>query len=366
MTKSGFIWALGAMSGTSLDGVDAAMVLTDGVSIRKFGKYGYRTYTDDERTCLRNGFNSEDDTVIASVADVVDTAHVELLEDFPDAEVIGYHGQTLTHAPDRGVTVQAGRGQALANALGRPVVWDFRTADVRMGGQGAPLAPFYHFALARRLGFETPVAFVNIGGVGNLTWIDPKATSPDQPGACLAFDTGPGNAPIDDLCQARLGLRMDKDGALTRAGSVDQRVLDRFLNDNRYFAQIPPKSLDRNAFSGWLAAVETLSNADAAATLAAGTIAAIVRGLDHCSKPPTQLLITGGGRHNPGLMEMLSGLAPCPVVPVEDHGLDGDMIEAQAFAFLAVRVIRGLSTSAPGTTGVAAPIGGGQLSKPQS
>ena len=363
MSKTGFIWALGTMSGTSMDGVDAAMVLTDGITVKDFGKSSYRPYSDKERDVLRAGLGSEDETVIGTVADVVDTAHIELLEDFPEAEIIGYHGQTLTHAPERGVTVQAGRGATLANALERPVVWDFRTADVKLGGQGAPLAPFYHFALARRLGFKAPVAFVNIGGVANLTWIDATAQTPEQPGACLAFDTGPGNALIDDYCQRHLDRRMDKDGALTRSGAVREDVLDGFLEAHPYFPKMPPKSLDRNDFSTWAEAVEGLPDAQAIATLAAGTAASIVKGLDHCPDLPKRLLITGGGRHNQGLMEMLDALAPCPVEPVEAHGLNGDMLEAQAFAYLAVRVLRGLPTSAPGTTGVAAPVGGGQISR---
>ncbi len=364
MSDSRFVWALGAMSGTSLDGVDAALLLTDGVTIKAFGRTGYRPYSEDERRVLKAGFGETEGPKVEAAAEVVEIAHTELLQGFPEAEVVGFHGQTLTHAPERQVTVQAGNGKVLAEALSRRVVWDFRTADVLLGGQGAPLAPFYHFALARHIGATRPLGFVNIGGVANLTWVDPAIAAPEQRGACLAFDTGPGNALIDDLCQARFGQAMDRDGALTRAGAVHEDVLEALLAQDRYFSKVPPKSLDRNDFSGWSSAVSDLPDADAVATLAAGTAAAIVKGLEHCPRPVERLLITGGGRHNPGLMAMLEALAPCPVDPVEAHDLDGDMLEAQAFAYLAVRVLRGLPTSAPGTTGVAAPVGGGQVSKP--
>lgn len=358
------VWVLGAMSGTSMDGVDAAMIRTDGRTIAGFGRTGFRPYTDAERAVIAAALGQSAGPEVEAAAEVVEIAHAELLAGFPEAELVGFHGQTVLHRPEIGETVQVGDGQVLAEALGRPVVWDFRSADMRLGGQGAPLAPFFHFALARHAGFSRPVALLNLGGVGNLTWLDPRADAPEAPGACLAFDTGPGNALIDDLCQARLGRRMDADGALTRAGAVHEDVLETMLAGTSYFARVPPKSLDRNDFLKWGQVVSELSDADAAATLAAGTAAAVARGLEHCPSPPSALLVTGGGRRNPGLMDMIAALVPCPVRPVEDHGFDGDMLEAQAFAYLAVRVLRGMPTSAPGTTGVAAPVGGGQISRP--
>ncbi|MDD9920900.1 MAG: anhydro-N-acetylmuramic acid kinase, partial [Boseongicola sp.] len=232
------------------------------------------------------------------------------------------------------------------------------------GGQGAPLAPFYHVALARKWQSDAPIAFVNIGGVANLTWIDPSKQSPDLDGACLAFDTGPGNALIDDLVFARTGERFDENGTLARSGTTDTDLLQKLFSENRYFSKIPPKSLDRDAFSDWAAAIAEKSLEDAAATLTAGTVRAITDGLDHCPKPPERLLVTGGGRKNPTLMAMLQDAVSLPVDTVEEVGFDGDMLEAQAFAYLAVRVLRGLPTSAPGTTGVAAPVGGGRVSRP--
>lgn len=361
MTTKAAYWALGAMSGTSLDGVDAAMVLTDGVRILDFGDVAYRAYSTGEQAILQAAMGQVDGPAVEAAAEVVLAAHTEVLSGFEGVDLVGFHGQTTFHAPLDARTCQIGDGAELARRLERPVVWDFRTTDVSLGGQGAPLAPFYHFALAKHLGIKTPTAFLNIGGVANLTWLDPNYADAEDPGACLAFDTGPGNALIDDLCRVRLGEPMDRDGALTRQGEVDDAALAEFLR-NPFFAELPPKSLDRDHFNNWMLAVDTLSNADAVATLAAGTVSAIAIGLDHCSKPPLQVLVAGGGRKNPGLMEMLSGVLDCAVTAVEDLGLDGDMLEAQAFAYLSVRVKRGLSTTAPGTTGVAAPVGGGTLS----
>lgn len=363
MSVDGAIWALGAMSGTSLDGVDAAMVRTDGRQIFEFGQSAYRAYTHGERATLRKALGHMSGPEVDAAAEVVELAHVEILSTFKGADLIGFHGQTLYHRPEQGETVQAGNGQVLAEALDAPVVWDFRTADVTLGGEGAPLAPFYHFALAKKLGKTAPVVFVNIGGVANLTWVDPTATSPEAPGACLAFDTGPGNAKIDDLVQARCGAVMDKDGLMTLGGAVHEDVLDKMMRE-RYLHRMAPKSLDRDDFSSWSAAVEPLGDADAVATLAAGTAATIAQGVELCPSVPSQIYITGGGRKNPGLMQMIKALAPCPVFPVEEAGLDGDMLEAQAFAYLAVRVLGGLPTSAPDTTGVAAPVGGGKVSTP--
>ncbi len=363
MSRKPTVWALGAMSGTSLDGVDAAMIRTDGVTVFEFGASGYWPYTVPEREVLRAGFGQLDGPLVDAAAEVVETAHAEVLDTFAGAEVIGFHGQTLTHLPDRGVTLQAGSGALLAEVLGKTVVWDFRSSDMELGGHGAPLAPFYHFALARFIGADEPMAFLNLGGVGNMTWLDPRAEAAEAPGACVAFDTGPANALIDDLCLARLGERFDRDGTLTLAGSVDEGVLQSMM-EAPYFAKMPPKSLDRNDFSDWSKRVSKLDTADAAATLAAGTAAAVARGLEHCPSRPARILVTGGGRRNPGLMAELARRLPCPVAPVEEVGLDGDMLEAQAFAYLAVRVLNGLPTSAPGTTGVGAPVGGGIVSRP--
>ena len=364
MLNTGTVWALGAMSGTSLDGVDAAMILTDGERIVEFGDTAYRPYSDAERAILQAALGCwPGDPQVTAAAEVVETAHAEVLSQFSRAAVVGFHGQTLAHDPRGRGTHQAGSGAILAEVLGCPVVWDFRSTDVRLGGQGAPLAPFYHFACARWMGAEMPLAFLNMGGVGNVTWVDPRHPAPDHPGACLAFDTGPANAPVNDLVQRRLGLAQDESGGLAAQGTPDPAVLARFL-DHAFFARVPPKSLDRNEFHGLLDAVAHLSDADAAATLTAAAALSVARGMEHFPTPIRRLLVTGGGRHNAHLVDLLARHVTAEVQPVEAAGLNGDMLEAQAFAFLAVRVSRGLPTSCPSTTGVGALVGGGQISRP--
>ncbi|MFN4170747.1 MAG: anhydro-N-acetylmuramic acid kinase [Pseudorhodobacter sp.] len=366
MRKSGAVWALGAMSGTSLDGVDGAMIRTDGVTISEFGHTAYRPYSAQEREVIRAALGRwPGEAGVEAAAEVVETAHAELLSRFEDVELVGFHGQTLAHDPGGRGTHQAGSGAVLAEVLGLPVVWDFRTADVELGGQGAPLAPFYHFACAKWMGAEAPLAFLNLGGVGNLTWLDPARAAPEVEGACLAFDTGPANAPVNDLMRARLGLERDEGGALAATGQVDDAVVTAFLRHPHFF-KMPPKSLDRNDFPVLSQAVVGLSDADAAATLTAAAAAAVVRGAEHFPAPVSRLLVTGGGRHNRSMMAMIADGMGCPVQPVEAAGLDGDMLEAQAFAYLAVRVARGLPTSCPSTTGVRGAVGGGQISRPGS
>ena len=351
------IHALGAMSGTSLDGVDAAELVTDGETITAFGNSSYVEYTMQERDALRAALGSwPGEAGVAEATRVVEEAHLRLLDGFARPEVIGFHGQTLAHDPAGGRTHQTGDGGRLATALGVPVVWDFRSADVAAGGEGAPLAPAFHNACARHVGAEHAVAFLNLGGVGNLTWVDPTRPMAAD-GALLAFDTGPANAPIDDLCQRHAGIRFDRDGALARQGRARTDLVQDLLR-HPYFDRRPPKSLDRDAWTG--TPIDALPPADAAATWVAVIAASVARALSQCPAPPERFLVTGGGRRNPAIMAALDAL-PVPVAPVEDAGLDGDMLEAQAFAFLAVRVLRSLPTSFPGTTGVAMPLCGGRV-----
>ncbi len=363
MLKTGKLRVLGAMSGTSLDGVDAAIVETDGVEVTGFGETAFRPYSEAEQAVLRAALGQWDGTQVQAAAEVIEAAHIEVLAGFDRVDLVGFHGQTLAHDPKGRGTLQVGDGRVVAQALGRPVVWDFRSADVRLGGEGAPLAPFYHHALARRMAAQAPVAFLNLGGVGNLTWVDPSHDRPEVPGALLAFDTGPANAPVNDLMRARFGTDRDTGGALAATGDVAEDVIARFL-EHPFFYRMPPKSLDRDAFTGLVRAVADLPDADAAATLTAAAAMAVVKAMEHCPDPPDRVLVTGGGRHNPTLMAMLAAGLDCPVVPVESAGFDGDMLEAQAFAYLAARVARGLPTSCATTTGVRAAVGGGTISRP--
>jgi anhydro-N-acetylmuramic acid kinase len=358
--------ALGLMSGTSMDGVDAAVLETDGVSIAGFGPTAFLPHDAPARATLRAGLGLWPGAEgLADIEALVRARHAEAVAGFEGVEVVGFHGQTLAHDPAGRGTHQIGRGDRLARDTGRTVVWDFRTADVASGGEGAPLVPFYHHACARWIGARAPVAFLNLGGVGNVTWVDPSADLPEAPGALVAFDTGPGNALIDDFLSQRTGLAFDEAGAVAAQGRVDAAVL-RGLGDHPYLRKVPPKSLDRQDFHGFLDRVGHLSTEDGAATLTALTAACVAAAARHFPKPVARWLVCGGGRRNLTLLARLARMTNVPVEPVEAVGLDGDMLEAQAFGFLAVRVMRGLPTSAPSTTGARLPVSGGRISRPDA
>jgi len=360
------IWALGLMSGTSMDGVDGAMLMTDGQSIHAFGDSYFRPYSPQEQETISaaQGLWPEDSpNLLAAAESIVRNAHAEVIARFPDAKTIGFHGQTLAHDPKAARTHQIGDGAQLARDVGKQVVWDFRTADMNAGGQGAPLAPFFHHACARQLGMRRVVAFVNLGGVGNVTLVDGSKYAPEGPDALLAFDTGPANAPINDLVKDRFGLGYDKDGALAAKGTVHTNILEQVFEDD-YFSALPAKSLDRNSFGYLGSLIAPLSAEDAAATLTALASSCVYASQMHFTRDPFRWFICGGGRHNEVLMKTLKRSMNAQVDPVEAVGLDGDMLEAQAFAYLAVRVLRGLPTSSPTTTGCKEPVCGGTISNP--
>jgi len=348
-------WVIGLMSGTSTDGIDAALVRTDGLAVLEFGPWRSDAYDPEFRARLRAvlGQASAPAALIAELT----AAHAEsvhaLLEDADlraDAiDLIGFHGQTLLHEPEHGRTVQIGDGAALAKATGIATVNDFRSADVAAGGEGAPFAPLYHAALAGPL--EKPVAVLNIGGVANVTWIG-------LDNQLSAFDTGPGNALIDDWMVRHSGAAMDRDGQLAASGKVDEDAL-RHLMANPYFNRPPPKSLDRDAFDA--GPVAALSPADGAATLVAFTAASVAAARDHMATAPARWLVTGGGRHNPTVMAALRRTLGVAVDPVEAVSWRGDALEAEAFGFLAMRSRLGLPLSLPTTTGVGRPTTGGRL-----
>lgn len=354
------------MSGTSMDGVDGAMLMTDGQSIHAFGESYFRPYTAAEQATIDAAlgcWQGDSPNLLSAAESVIRDAHAEVIAKFPNAQTIGFHGQTLAHDPDGGRTHQIGDGAQLARDTGKQVVWDFRSADVAAGGQGAPLAPFFHHACARQLGMQRLVAFVNLGGVGNVTLVNGSKYLPEGSEALLAFDTGPANAPINDLMQKRLGKTFDKDGAMAAKGAVRTQILEQVF-ENEYFMKKPPKSLDRNDFSELETHILPLSTEDAAATLTALASSCVYAAQMHFPDDPFRWLICGGGRHNVTLMNALRRSLTVSVEPVEDVGLDGDMLEAQAFAYLAVRVLRGLPTSSPTTTGCSIPTCGGTISDP--
>ena len=353
--------ALGLMSGTSVDGIDVALIETDGEQVQSFGPSLTVPYADDVRRVIRSAFGAEQPSELTRAAEKAVTAgHVAAVRRWSKEhgialstiDLVGFHGQTITHRPEKRFTWQIGDGAALARELGLRVVNDLRRADVAAGGQGAPLVPIYHAALARDL--PRPLAIVNIGGVANVTWVGVD-------GALLAFDTGPGNAPIDDWCSRRAGLRYDTDGALAAAGMVHRTRLARF-GEHRYFMRVPPKSLDRGDFSDTWA--EGLSVADGAATLTYGTAQAIALASRHFPAAAAQWVICGGGARNPTLLRAIVEVTGNKVVTAADLGWDGDALEAQAFGFLAARSLRGLPLTFPTTTGAPKPLSGGRLHLP--
>lgn len=358
--------AIGLMSGTSLDGVDAAIVRTDGLQTVEPGPFISRPYTDSLREALRGVLGSDGPKdALDEVEDKLTRAHAEvvkqLLEDneisFGNIEVIGFHGQTTEHRPAEGMTRQIGNGALLAELTGRPVVNDFRSADVAADGEGAPFAPLYHAARAGPQ--KTTLAVLNIGGVANVTWLGATRSDARE---IIAFDTGPGNALIDDWVRMCLGLAMDDGGRLASAGRADESVVCRYLDDP-YFSRQPPKSLDRDAFP--LEFVAGLSAEDGAATLTAVTAASVAAASRYFPEPAGRWLVTGGGRHNGAIMEALRQRLGVEVAPVEEVGWRGDALEAEAFAYLAVRSLKGLPLTLPSTTGCREPTTGGRLWQPR-
>lgn len=356
--------ALGLMSGTSLDGVDAAVIETDGERIQSFGQSLTVPYTDVQRQTLTDAtqaalawdFNGPAPNIFAEAEDALDRAHQTAIAELGagSVDLIGYHGQTVLHRPNRLKTLQLGRGQGLAQIFGCPVVFDFRSEDVAAGGQGAPLAPIYHKALVGYAGLPGVSAVLNLGGVGNVTLVSENDL--------LASDTGPANGPLDSFLESR-GVSMDRDGELSRNGMPDFARVEGWLT-SRFFQNSWPKSADRYDFNV-LEDLIDVSLSDGAATLCAFTVLSTVRTIRQMSVAPDRVIVCGGGRRNPTIMTMLQLELDCPVMPAEAMGWESDAIEAQAFAYLAVRVVRGLPNSFPTTTGVPIPTVGGRIADPR-
>ncbi|MCY4260676.1 MAG: anhydro-N-acetylmuramic acid kinase [Rhodobacteraceae bacterium] len=366
------VWAVGLMTGTVLDGyIDVAMIRTDGHAIMEFGPYRLVDYPDCINTMLAQtvqeavdwDFEGEEPAIFSEAERALTKAQagavLALVEDagmtIRDLCVVGFHGQTVLHRPpacrQRGVTRQLGDGALMARITGIDVVHDLRSADINAGGQGAPLSPVYHAALLDDCGDDQTTAVLNLGGVGNISWRS-------NDGTIVGFDTGPANAPINDFVQSRGLGEMDKDGAIALTGIVDEALLIERLKHS-YLARPYPKSLDRFDFGHqW---VQGLSDGDGAATLTAFSAAAVGRALDMLPVRPRHLIVCGGGGRNPALMRALGVRANVEVVSAETVGWRGDAIEAECFAFLAVRSLRGLPITFPMTTGVLQPTPGGRI-----
>ena len=362
--------AIGLMSGTSLDGVDVALVETDGEGTLRLGPTGYRPYTDGERDFLHAALGdalqvrarTDRPGRSREAEELVTRMHAEAVEAFlrdqglgPEAvDVVGFHGQTILHRPESRLTVQLGDGEALATRLGIPVVYDFRAADMEAGGQGAPLVPVFHRALVRAAGLERPAAVLNLGGVANVTLVG----ADDE---LVAFDAGPGNALIDDWMRERTGRVFDEDGRSAAQGRADEPLLA-WLLDHPFFRKAPPKSLDRNWFSHRLVGHHTVE--DGAATLTAFTARAVARALDFFPQKPKCCVVAGGGTRNGELLRLLGQSLAARIMTADEVGWSSAFLEAQAFGYLAVRSLKGLPLTYPSTTGVAQPVAGGVLAAP--
>lgn len=369
--------AIGTMSGTSMDGVDVALVETDGEAQVHAPNGAFLTldYTGDERDLLFRAVAKAleidslavlADPLIRDAETLVTARHAQALAKLMERldhpiDAVGFHGQTVLHRPNpenraRAFTLQLGDAQSLANLLGLPVVYDFRSADVAAGGQGAPLAPLYHQALiASRTAL--PAAILNLGGIANITLI--QDTDPEN---LLAADVGPANVFMDDLMLEREGVAFDEDGTRAASGTPDLDVVQAFFADP-FFSQDGPKSLDRYSFSA--PDLSHLATPDAIATLAQLTIRSVVSAVADLPETPNALFVAGGGVRNTFIMRELARQLPCSVAPLDTLGASAAMLEAEAFAYLAVRHMRGLPTSYPSTTGVPSPTVGGRLIHPQ-
>lgn len=357
--------ALGLMSGTSLDGIDAAVIISDGVKLIEASAVASFPYDpvfrEDLRSCLGKFV---EEPGVADVAEHLTNYHVkavkQVLQDnnmeASDIDLVGFHGHTILHRPQDQLTLQIGDPATLAKETGIRVIGDFRSNDMAEGGEGAPFAPLFHHALCADL--EKPLAVLNVGGVANVTWIGGGGTF-EEPNI-LAFDTGPGNALIDDWVCAATGCSMDEGGRLANTGRVHYEILNLLL-ENPYFGRTPPKSLDRDDFAWVMQAVSGLSTEDGAATLSAFSVMSVDKAREHFPEAAKRWLVTGGGRHNATIMAMLELKLGVDVEPIEAINLDGDALEAQAFAFLAIRSLYGKPLSLPKTTKVPRPTLGGTL-----
>jgi anhydro-N-acetylmuramic acid kinase len=361
--------AIGLMSGTSMDSVDVALIETDGEAVHSFGPAAEYPYEPAERQLLREAMDSargltrrDDRSGVLTIAETMLTAkHARSVHEFAatnaidltDIGVAGFHGQTVLHRPEQHLTVQLGDGPWLRAAIGVPVVYDFRAEDVKHGGQGAPLVPAYHWALANYAALPLPAAFVNIGGIANVTFV------PEGPvGGLIAFDAGPGNCLLDDWALRHTGDPLDRDARLALSGTVNRQALASLIA-HPFFMAAPPKSLDRASFS--LDPVEGLSPPDGAATLTAFTVAGVAAAIRLLPAPPKVWIVSGGGARNPHMIEGLRRVLGAGLMTADAAGFSTSFMEAQAFAYLAVRHLKGLPSSFEGTTGVSEPVVGGVL-----
>ena len=374
MEKKKYI-ALGLMSGTSMDGVDASIISsTDGIQYdEEFnGYFEYDKNLYKRLTNLRDKISVskelkllEKEITVFHAKVVNDVGHSVFQTNIPKPEIIGFHGQTIFHNPEEKISVQLGDGKLLSQLTKKTVVYDFRKNDLKNGGQGAPLAPIFHQSIKNKInrGVELPVIFINIGGISNATCFYNHQESQTK---MFAGDIGPGNCLIDDWIRKNSKKKYDKDGSIARSGKINHLILNQALDNFQFLTK---GSLDIKDFD--ISFIKGLSIEDGASTLTnftAELIAGGLRDLLHRNKQDwkifPEIIICGGGRKNKYLMELLiQKLDVKNFFTIDEYNIDGDFIESQAFAYLAIRSFLKLPISFPQTTGCKKPCTGGIIVK---
>ena len=347
------------MSGTSLDGIDAAVLVCDGESIYEYLGGHYLPYPNGFKENIKqllagNNINKE------AIVNTLTLLHYQAVKEtkkklnLSHIDIIGFHGQSIKHDPKNRYTEQIGNGKLLANLSGTNVIYDFRTNDVRSGGEGAPLVPIFLNAISKNVNHSEQL-FLNIGGVANICYCSQKQL--------IAYDVGPGNAPMNDLIQNKLGLEYDEAGKIASTGTPNLALVQKFL-EHDFFKRKPPKSLDRNQFD--FTTINALPLPNALATLTNITAYALNKSLQFLPTKPIEVIVSGGGKHNENLLKVIEEVCNLKAVPCETIGIDGDLMEAYAFGYLAVRSLLNLPISFPSTTGVKQPHKGGIFCSPEA
>lgn len=359
------LWAVGLESDTAISGIDVAFIKTDGVDIYERRKCFSRPYSPMMREAIHSvlGPNGQkDQEYLKSVEDLLTQEHIKAVQELMDSldisprqiDVIGFSGHTIFNRPSEKISVQIGDDEQMFKAFGIPVVSRFYQADLLSGGQGAPIFSVYYEALAREL--PKPLVIFSIGGISSLTFIG-------ENGELIAFDVGVGNMLLDRWMQEKLGAEMDFDGLWAAKGNVNERLLHKLMQHKSIKRQ-PPKALERTDFEDCLQDVEGCSIADGAATLTAFTCEALIDAVQKfLPVSPTLFIVTGGGAYNPSMIKYLRQRLSGEVKTAEEIGWDSMCIDAESFAFLAVRSLHGLPFTYPTTTGVPFPLSGGKILK---
>ncbi len=359
MPKNKIITSLGLMSGTSMDGIDIALIKSDGQKINDRGANKYYPYSPKIKNSLVKLINNKTNSLleIKEIELEITKKHIAAVKDFltknkidkNNIDIIGFNGQTILHNPRKGITWQIGNAQMLASGTGIDVVADFRTKDLVFGGQGAPLVPIYHLALFAD--YKKPVLVLNIGGVSNITYIENN-----QEENLIAFDVCFGNAPLNDLVKKKTDKDFDKNGLLASKGKVNQDFTKAILALN-YFKKQPPKSLDRNQFDEVIKKFSKLKMEDILASLVFIIGQSVTNSLKFLPKKPLEILVCGGGRKNLEIMKSIENTTQIKTTNIDNlkignNSINGDFIEAEAFGFLAIRNLLNLPISYPKTTGI--------------